>query len=89
MVDVDVDARINALVLEYAQTPPAGALDPTSSLRRDLGVDSLSLVSVAVALGDELGIDLVEHGADLSKLETVADLVALGHELQRASKGSS
>nr|HEX4317803.1 acyl carrier protein [Kofleriaceae bacterium] len=89
MVDVDVDARINALVLEYAQTPPTGPLDPTSSLRRDLGVDSLSLVSVAVALGDELGIDLVEHGADLSKLETLADLVALGHELQRASKGSS
>jgi acyl carrier protein len=78
---VDVDARVTALVLEYAQTPPTGPLDPRASLRRDLGVDSLSLVSVAVALGDELGIDLVEWGADLSKLETLGDLVALGHEL--------
>ena len=82
---VDVDARVAALVLEYSQNPPAGPLDPHASLRNDLGVDSLSLVSVAVTLGDELGIDLVEWGADLGKLETLADLVALGHALARAS----
>jgi acyl carrier protein len=80
---VDVDARVTALVLEYAQTPPSGPLDHKASLRRDLGVDSLSLVSVAVALGDELGVDLVEWGADLSKLETLGDLVALGHALKK------
>ncbi len=88
MLFVDVDARIAALVLEYSQSPPAGPLDPQSSLRKDLGVDSLSLVSVAVALGDQFGIDLVEWGADLSKLETVADLFALGHALARASPSS-
>lgn len=88
-MSVDIEPKINALVLEYAQTPPTGPLDPKASLRRDLGVDSLSLVSVAVAIGDELGIDLVEHGADLSKLETLGDLVALGRELQRASQVST
>jgi acyl carrier protein len=82
---VDVDARIATLVLEYSQTPPTGPLDPKASLRKDLGVDSLSLVSVAVALGDQFGVDLVEWGADLSKLVTVADLFALGHALARAS----
>ncbi len=86
---MDVDARVKALVLEYAQTPPSGPLDAKASLRRDLGVDSLSLVSVAVALGDELGIDLVEWGADLSKLETFGDLVALGHELKKSKQASS
>jgi acyl carrier protein len=82
---VDVDARVAALVLEYSQSPPSGPLDPKASLRNDLGVDSLSLVSVALALGDQFGIDLVEWGADLSKLETLADLIALGQALARAS----
>jgi acyl carrier protein len=82
---VDIDVRIAALVLEYSQSPPAGPLDPNASLRNDLGLDSLSLVSVAVALGDELGIDPVEWGAELSKLVTLADLIALGHAFARAS----
>ena len=82
---MDVDAQVAALVLEYAQTPPAGALDPAASLRDDLGVDSLSLVSVVVALGDRFGIDLVAWGADLSRLDTLADLMALGRALSCAS----
>lgn len=82
---MDVDARVTALVLEYSQSPPAGPLDPNASLRNDLGVDSLSLVSVAVALGDQFGIDLVEWGAELSRLETLADLITLGRALARAS----
>jgi acyl carrier protein len=86
---VDVDARVVALVREYSTSPRPGPLDPKASLRTDLGVDSLSLVSVAVALGDDFGIDLVEWGADLSKLVTLADLVALGHSLQRASTKAS
>lgn len=82
---VNVDARVVALVREYATNPPVGPIDPRASLRGDLGVDSLSLVSVAVTLGDELGVDLVEWGADLGKLVTLADLVALAHALAAAS----
>jgi acyl carrier protein len=82
---VDINARVAALVLEYSHSPPTGRLDPKASLRNDLGVDSLSLVSVAVALGDELGVDLVESGADLGKLVTLGDLMALAHALARAS----
>jgi acyl carrier protein len=81
---VDVDARVVALVREYSSSPPSGPLDPKASLRTDLGVDSLSLVSVAVTLGDDFGIDLVEWGADLGKLVTLGDLVALGHALAKA-----
>jgi acyl carrier protein len=85
---VDVNARVAALVLEYSHSPPTGPLDPKASLRNDLGVDSLSLVSVAVALGDELGVDLVEWGADLGKLVTLEDLTSLAHALARASPSS-
>ncbi len=81
---MNVDERVEALVLEYSQSPPAGSLDRKASLREDLGVDSLSLVSVAVRLGDDFGVDLVEWGADLGKLVTLGDLIALGHELARS-----
>jgi acyl carrier protein len=79
-----VEEQVTALVLEYSQNPPTGVLDPKASLRNDLGVDSLSLVSVAVRLGDEYGVDLVERGTDLGKLQTLGDLFALGHELARS-----
>jgi len=82
---MDVEAQIEALVREYAQRPLIGKLDQQASLRRDLGVDSLSLVSVVAALGDRFGIDLVAWGADLSTLDTLADLFALGRALSRAS----
>jgi acyl carrier protein len=83
---VDVDARVEALIREYSARLPSGPLDPKASLRNDLGVDSLSLVSVAVALGDDFGIDLAEWGADLAKLVTLEDLKTLGHALSRASR---
>jgi acyl carrier protein len=79
------EARIAQLVLEYAQTPPGTpglALDPALSLRRELSIDSLSLVSLALRLGEELAVDLVELGLDLSRLETVGDLIALGRSLK-------
>ena len=86
---MDVVARVNALVIEYSQDSLKEPLDPKASLRGDLGVESLSLVSIAVALGDDHGIDLIEWGTDLGKLETLADLIALGQELARQSKLSA
>ena len=83
---MDVDARVIALVREYSTSPPTGPIDLKAALRTDLGVDSLSLVSVAVTLGDELGVDLVEWGADLGKLVTLGDLIALGHSLAASTK---
>jgi acyl carrier protein len=79
-----IEERIHRLVLEYAQRVPAHhALDPRLSLRGDLEIESLSLVSVAIRLGEEFGVDLTESGIDLGRLETVGDLVAMGHELAR------
>jgi len=80
---VTLEQRIIGLVLEYAQTPPSGPVLPRMSLRRDLSVDSLSLVSLTLRLGDELAVDLVRHGFDLSRLDTVGDLIAFGRSVQR------
>jgi acyl carrier protein len=76
-----LDARIADLVLSYAQTPAATPLSPALSLRRDLAIDSLSLVSLTLRLGDELKVDLLERGLDLSRLDTVGDLYSLARSL--------
>ena len=77
------EARVAELVLEYAQTPAPLPLAPTLSLRSDLSVDSLSLVALTLRLGDELQVDLTERGIDLSRLDTVGDLVSLGRMITR------
>jgi acyl carrier protein len=76
-----LDQRVTDLVLQYAPTPPRTPLVATLSLRRDLSIDSLSLVSLTLRLGDELNVDLIERGVDLSHLDTVGDLIALAHSL--------
>ena len=78
---MNVEQRVSSLVLEYAQAPSIAPVAATMSLRRDLSIDSLSLVSLVLRLGEELGVDLVERGIELRGLDTVGDLVALGHSL--------
>jgi acyl carrier protein len=81
-----MEDRIGRLVLEYAQSGDARPpLNPALSLREDLGVESLSLVSLIVRIGDESGADVAERGVDLARLRTVGDLVALARLLENES----
>jgi acyl carrier protein len=80
--------KVTRLVLEYAQSLPpeasAGApLDGKLTLRGDLAIDSLALVSLTIRLGEELEVDVVESGLDFSQLETVGDLLAVAEKLNR------
>ncbi len=85
--DVDIETmseRITRLLLQHAQSGDlARQLSPRLSIRNELGVDSLSLVSVLVELGAELNIDITESGVELSRIETVGDLIGIGDHLQR------
>ena len=77
-----LEARVERLVLEYAQSvPPERPLPPGLSLRNDLAIESLSLVSLALRLGGELGVDIVEQGVELGKLSTVGDLLDVARAL--------
>lgn len=83
----DLEEMVTRLVLEYAQDVPAGPrpLDPALTLRGDLAVDSLSLVSLMVRLGEEFGVlDLEEWGAELERLETISNLTDFARALQRS-----
>jgi acyl carrier protein len=77
-----MEERITRLLLDHAQNVPAERPFPLGlSIRKDLAVESLSLVTVTLNLGEELGIDVVEAGIELGGLDTVGDLVAVGNGL--------
>jgi acyl carrier protein len=71
------EEQVTRLLAGYAQRPLGPRPDPRLSLRDDLGIESLSLVSLVVRLGDELGVDASDDAIDLAGLSTVGDLVAL------------
>ena len=82
MVEETAEARVERLVLEYAQSVPARRpLEAGLSLRDDLAIESLSLVSLAVRLGDELGVDVVDMGLELGDVKTLGDLVKVAHTI--------
>ncbi len=87
MDDPSIEARVGRLITEYAQAPAAGAsqtsLDPRLTLRGDLAIDSLALVSLTIRLGEEFNVDIVESGLEFGELQTVGDLVAIAEKLQR------
>ena len=81
-----MEACVERLVLEYAQSVPAELpLEPRLNLRNDLAIESLSLVSLALRLGGELGVDIVEQGVELGKLSTVGDLIEVARALMQQS----
>jgi acyl carrier protein len=77
-----MEERVTRLLLDYARIVPAERPFPASlSIRKDLEVESLALVSVAIRLGDELNADVIDAGVELGSLDTVGDLVAIGRRL--------
>ena len=78
-----LETCVERLVLEYAQSaPPQRPLQAGLSLRNDLAIESLSLVSLALRLGGELGVDIVEEGVELGQLSTVGDLLNVARTLK-------
>jgi acyl carrier protein len=78
-----VESKITDLVLEYALHAPAERpLRPEFSLRDEIGLDSFSLVSLMLRLGEEFNVDLAEEssrvGINLEEIATFGDLIRLG-----------
>jgi acyl carrier protein len=82
------EARVERLVCEYAQNVPALPLDGALSLREDLAIESLSLVSLTVRLGDELGVDVLDAELELGEVKTVADLVGVAKKLGEIARAN-
>jgi acyl carrier protein len=83
------EEQITRLLVDYALNVPAERpFPPGLSIRKDLAVESLSLVSVTVKLGEELGVDVLEAGIELGNLDTVGDLVAVARGLLASRAGA-
>jgi len=81
-----MESRMERLVLEYAQTvPKTRPLEPRLSLQDDLAIESLALVSLALRLGEEFGVDIANMDLELGAVRTFEDLVKLASILQHQS----
>ena len=67
----DIQATVTRILEQVAKVDPAAARD--TRLREDLGVDSLTLIEVAVATEDALGVPLPDE--DLERFQTVGDVI--------------
>ncbi|MGZ3688080.1 MAG: acyl carrier protein [Bdellovibrionota bacterium] len=83
---MQLEDRISEVLVEYARVTPVLPLDPSLSLRDDLAIESLSLVSIVVRLGEEFGVDVMDTALELGSLTTVKDLIALGRTLQSSTQ---
>ena len=79
--------RVSEILLEYAQADTSKlSIVPSLSIRNDLAIDSLSLVSIVIKIGDACGVDVVEAGLDLTSLLTVEELVSLATALNSKTR---
>jgi acyl carrier protein len=75
-------AQVERLVREFSDSVPQGRpLHLGLSLRDDLAIESLSLVSLAVRLGTELGVDIADVGLELGGVKTLGDLVQVAETI--------
>lgn len=61
-------------IVQEATGIPAARVVPAASFVDDLDIDSLSMVEIATMAEDQFGVSIPD--SELSKLKTVADVVA-------------
>jgi acyl carrier protein len=55
---------------------------PSTNLRRDLGLDSVGLLSIAFIIEEQTGIDAFEHAQGFIQAQTVSDLIDIARRGQ-------
>jgi acyl carrier protein len=74
MPEDDVYEAVKQVLVDELKLDPS-AVRPEADLRRDLGLDSLDVTTVAMAIEEKLGIEVTDEA--MQDVETVADAVAL------------
>lgn len=72
MATKTVQERVSATFVKLFETWPESSLGPDARLFEDLGLDSLEVVELAVALEDEFSIEISNEAA--GAWATVADV---------------
>ncbi|MBE1583961.1 acyl carrier protein [Nonomuraea angiospora] len=66
-----------ALCKIIASVLPGRDVAPSMSLRNDLGVDSIGLMSIVFVLEEQTGIDAMSHMGEFIEAEYVHDIVGI------------
>lgn len=73
--------RLQKVICEFANITPDNITEETN-IRTDLGLNSLELVNLAVAIEDEFDVEIPDREA--LNIETVADTIAIINKYQEA-----
>ena len=66
--------RLRKVICEYANIAPESITEETN-IRTELGLNSLELINMAVAIEDEFGVEIPDREA--LGIETVKDTIAI------------
>ncbi len=66
--------RIIKVICEYVDVDPA-TLNEDTNIRSSLGLNSLELINIAVAIEDEFGVEIPDR--EVGNLETLGDAIAI------------
>lgn len=69
--------ELRSIICEYANIAPE-EITPETDFRRDIALDSLSLLNLAVAVEEKFGLEVSDR--DAMGIETVADIMKLIEE---------
>lgn len=69
--------KLREIICDYANIAPEEITEDTN-IRRDLALDSLSLVNLAVAIEEEFQLEIPDRA--VVGIETVADVIAIIEE---------
>lgn len=76
-------------IIEILTGLGAENITPASALRDDLGLDSLQMVNLLIALEDIFQIELEETDIDPASLLTVEDIISLAEKYTQGIGGNS
>ena len=68
------DRLIKVFRVVFEENIDAAAITPAASLREDVGIDSIGLLYMAMAVEEEFGIKFTNE--DFLKITTVGDVIA-------------
>lgn len=65
--------KIKEIICEFVKVDPA-ELNEDTNLRSDLGLSSLDLVNIAVAIEDEFNTSISDR--EIARISTIGDIIA-------------
>ena len=70
---MEIEERLREIIREFDESVDVDSLSRESNLKDDMGLSSVSLLYLAVALEEEFGVDFAN--SDFGEIKTIGDLI--------------